>query len=207
MNASVNNDELGILIIAAGNSSRLGQPKQLVNFKGTKLIERAINLANEFSENVICILGHNSNSVMRQTDIDNNKFIHNPNWQQGMGSSIALGINFFSGKVKATLILLCDQYLLGSNDLSKLIKQWNQSKSKIVASRYFETKQNKMIEGAPAIFPEYFFPELMALREKGARQILKENKNNLIPILIDNARFDLDTSEDLFQLKKFESSS
>ena len=188
---------LGIVIIAAGNSSRLGQAKQLVEISGVSLLQKTVSIAEELSKHSVCILGHNAGRFELNLEASSCKIIVNKNWQLGMGSSIACGVDFFVDKVEAVMILLCDQYRLTTTDLNQLVELWENEPDKIIASQYFEKKCNKLIEAAPAIFPKQYFDSLLALKEKGARDILKKNQKNVITILSENSAFDLDTEDDL----------
>jgi molybdenum cofactor cytidylyltransferase len=195
---------LGIVIIAAGNSSRLGQAKQLVEIAGVSLLQQSINMAERSSENSVCILGYAADRLGTKLKCSTCKILVNENWQQGMGSSISCGVNFLSGKVDAVMILLCDQYRLTGSDLDRLIQAWQSNPQKMIASQYFEKKCSKLIEAAPAIFPKSYFTSLMALKEKGARDILRKNQASVIAVLLKNAAFDLDTEDDLKLFKNWQ---
>ena len=192
--------KLGIIIIAAGNSSRLGQAKQLIEISGVSLLQKTLSIAEQLSNDSVCILGHDADRFESKLERSSCKILVNENWLLGMGSSIACGVNFFMGKVDAVMILLCDQYRLTMADLTQLVEQWQNEPDKIIASQYIEKKCNKLIEGAPAIFPNRYFDSLIRLEEKGARDIL--NKDNVIVVSLDNAAFDLDTADDLKALYK-----
>ena len=85
--------KLSILILAAGNSSRLGYPKQLIEFEGKTLIERITETALMVSDNILIILGGNSELIIPKLERFNDtiSMIFNPDWQQGMGTSIRIG--------------------------------------------------------------------------------------------------------------------
>ena len=202
---------LGIVIIAAGNSSRLGTEKQLVKFRGQTLLKNSIDLALNFSTYAVCILGHQADRVklnVRNNNHNNTKysnnsdidFVTNHNWQQGMGSSIAIGCEHFCNqerKFDAVMVMLCDQYLLQPEDLQQLLHGWQRYPNKIIASEYFEKKTNKLVIGAPAIFPQQYFDSLRELKEKGAKKIIEQNEASRVAIPIKNAATDLDTINDM----------
>jgi len=189
--------KLGIIIIAAGNSSRLGQAKQLLEISGISLLQRTVSIAEGLSGYSVCILGYEADRLASNLDPSSCKILINENWRVGMGSSIACGVDFFIEKVDAVMILLCDQYRLTMTELGPLVKQWQNKPDKIIASQYFDRKYNKLIEGAPAIFPQRYFSSLMELKEQGARDILRKNHQNVMTVLSENAAFDLDTENDL----------
>jgi len=200
--STTNNNKLAIIIIAAGNSNRLGTEKQLVMFRSQTLLQNTIDLARHFSANVVCVLGHAAERIklIHQVNGDHTQFITNNKWQQGMGSSIAIGCKHLCNQendCSAVMILLCDQYLLQQDDLNQLVRRWEERPGKIVASEYFDEQENKLVCGVPAIFPEQYFHSLKKLKESGAKKILETHQNNRITVPLENAATDLDTKNDL----------
>jgi molybdenum cofactor cytidylyltransferase len=208
--------QLGLIIIAAGNSSRLGHAKQLVEFKTCSLLQKSLNLTKQLALPTTCVLGYNaarlkdSLTPSEQFDSDDGcllDFIVNSKWQTGMGTSIATGVESMSDTSKdisAVMILLCDQYLLTEKDLQKLINAWQENPDQIIASQYTEPSKQHLVNGAPAIFPKKYFKNLLQLTTKGARGLLEKEKNSVISVASPNAAFDLDTAEDLKALRQFE---
>ena len=189
--------QLGLVIIAAGNSSRLGEAKQLVQVGEQTLLGRTIDLAEQLAEHCICVVGFDAEKMQRVITAKKIKFVINSQWAAGMGTSIACGVQQLPANCAAVLILLCDQWAIELADLKTLKSAWQKSPDKIIASEYFEPKLQQTVLGAPAIFPRQFFPQLMLLKETGARKILNQNKNQLIAVPLDHAAFDLDTPQDL----------
>ncbi len=197
---------LGVILIAAGNSSRLGQAKQLVKFSNETLLNRAYRIATSISQSVICILGFEHKQLIEKSQFAVKKTLINNHWQIGMGTSIAAGVQHFidsskAESIDAVLILLCDQYLLTTSDLKKLYSQWTMNNAQIIASQYFDPKKQQEVLGAPAIFPKKYFKDLTGLTDKGARNLLHQYKSNVIAVNLKNAATDLDTKDDLQQLK------
>jgi molybdenum cofactor cytidylyltransferase len=200
----ITKEKLGILVIAAGNSSRLGQPKQLVHYKDQGLLEKTLKLAEKLSDDIVCVLGYEAqvikNSLKNNEGLAKCNFVVNDYWQQGMGSSISCGVKILN-HLDDIMIMLCDQYLIDSQDLDLLITEWKKQPNRLIASQFIELKTNNLITGAPAIFPSQFFSQLETLREKGARHILQNKKNAVIPVTMHNAATDLDTKHDLTILR------
>ncbi|WP_196140370.1 nucleotidyltransferase family protein [Aliikangiella sp. G2MR2-5] len=195
--------QLAAVVIAAGNSSRLGEPKQLLELAGETFLDKVLRLAKCEVESCICVLGYRAKTILdglKQTTNAKIKFVIHQDWQTGMGSSIAFGV---SQTLNADAILIClsDQWALSSHDIKRLVHNWKNHPDNIVASQYFEKRLNEIVEGAPAIFPRSYFPRLLELTSKGARELLKNNPD-VIPVPIDNAQFDLDTPEDLRQFQQ-----
>ena len=193
---------LACITIAAGNSSRLGEPKQLVQLKGQSLLTHTLQLAKSVTNEVTCVLGFNAGEMSNQVADLLIPYINNLNWQQGMGTSIASGIDSLNEKVDGVLILLCDQWAINQNDLNELVLAWQSNPEKIIACKYYEAKHDQKVLGAPAIFPRAYFDELRELKETGARSLLNKHRENLLSFVLEQAALDLDTPQDLEHFKQ-----
>jgi molybdenum cofactor cytidylyltransferase len=202
------NNPLTCIILAAGNSSRLGTQKQFVIFRGKTLLNRTINIASFASNKITVVTGYNHRQVkdLIASSYQDNPYIcdvvFNSNWQVGMGTSIAKGIDSVSDNTQAVMILLTDQYLLQTVDIERLLQQYQNNPDHIIASQYFDRKRNATVLGAPAIFPTTYFSQLSTLTNKGARNLIQDNINRVIAVSLENASNDLDTVEDLKQLQQ-----
>ena len=216
---SVKKGNVGIILIAGGNSSRLGHMKQMIEIDGKTFIQNCFEIAQKLTPFAIIILGYNQEKLIRH--VNENISLFNPEWPIGMGTSIAIGVEHFCDTTKykneteidGVMIMQCDQYRLSLNDYSNLIERWKNSSKGIVASQYFErdfkkgpktnpetdfdTSVNKVTIGAPAIFSKFYYDELLLLKEKGAKALLKQYSKDVEIVKLDKAGFDLDTDEDL----------
>jgi len=185
--------QLSVLIPAAGASKRLGQAKQLVRYGNGTLIQNAVDLALSIGpREVIVVTGANEKAVKDAVQHGQVRWIHNSDWSDGMGSSIATGASIISPDSSAVMILLCDQWRLQSPDLRLIAKTWRSNPERIVCSQ--AESQNM----PPVIFPASFFSRLQALgNDSGARKILKEHPEILTPVALENAIFDLDMPDQL----------
>ena len=191
--------KLSILILAAGNSSRLGQPKQLIEFEGQTLIERVTETALMVSDNILIIFGGNSELIIPKIErfSDTISTIFNPNWQQGMGTSIRIGVENLAEKSDAILILLSDQPFISSLLLKNMIQIFQKSLNPIVSCLY-----NQQL-GVPMLFDKSVFPELIKLSgDRGAKSFLHLYKDNISTIDFPEGIIDIDTFKDLEKLKK-----
>lgn len=181
-----------ILILAAGNSSRMGTAKQLLPYKQTTLLGWAIKQAQESTAcNVYCVLGAKAKAIKKQIDNSNIKVIINPNYNDGLSASIVSGLKHLMGKkVDSLLIMLADQPNVDSSYLDEIFIASEKNIEKIIASVY---KDNI---GVPAIFPKKYFNQLLKLKgDKGAKEFLNKHKQETIKISSDNL-IDIDTKED-----------
>ncbi len=196
----MNHSQISILIPAAGASKRLGQTKQLVRYRSVTLIQNAVNIASSINPcEIIVITGHKASSVKNAVDQTPVHWVHNSNWADGMGSSIAAGAAVVSHASRAVMVLLCDQWRLETSDLRLMAETWQSNPERIICARANE--QNM----PPVIFPICFSGQLKALEGKnGARDLLGDKPEMLIPVPLKNASFDLDTTAGLSRLKSYD---
>ncbi len=194
---------LAALVLAAGASSRLGQPKQLVTFHGERLIDRAIRVAREVGASpIFVVLGADYESLLEQLGDDfataesGVRILINKAWQNGMSTSLALGA-VAAERVGAEdlLVLTCDQIAVKPEHLLKLVAA--SKREHVVASFYWGRR------GIPAMFPEFAFHALQEVTgDKGARDLLQDEAVLTIPLY--GGEFDVDTPEDLMRLQAIE---
>lgn len=185
-----------ILLMAAGQSTRMQAIKQLLPWNGTSLVNHTIeSLIATRCEHIVVVLGANATAIQKQlkaseTNITN---IVNPNWQKGLGNSIAHGIAHIVNEIphiNAILIALADQPLISAKDYNQLIKTYNTSNGSIIATTY----GNKA--GVPALFPIEIAKELTQLHQDfGAKELLKKYHKLVIPLDLGKRIVDLDTPE------------
>jgi molybdenum cofactor cytidylyltransferase len=186
---------MGIILLAAGSSSRLGQSKQLLPIEGQTLLERSTKIAVASGvHKIIVVLGSNEaahREAIRNCPVE---IIVNPEWQKGMGSSLKTGLQHLisiAPKTQAALVMVCDQPKLEVSHLQKLIVEFSSSRKSIVASFY------KNSPGVPAIFASNHFEELLGLDDQqGAKKIILQHQNNIGLVNFPEGAVDLDTPED-----------
>ena len=190
---------LPAVILAAGASRRLGQPKQLLHLPESpaeSLLERTLSctLAASFHP-VFVVLGAQAAHIESAAQLSKATIVRNPDWQQGMTSSIRSGVLAAIAACPETtglLLLVCDQPALTADHLQALLAAHHQHPHKIIASRYANRP------GVPILAPRSFFPDLLALTgDTGAREILRAEKNNLIEIPLPHGEWDIDAPEDV----------
>lgn len=190
------NPNSAILILAAGASKRMGDIKQLLSYKNSTLLGHAIKQAISASNNVYVVLGANRDKIKKI--IPNNvTIIQNKQWEQGMGTTIATGINTLreKGTYDAVLIMLADQPLIDSVYLKKMMEVFAENTHQIVATRY--NSKN----GVPAIFDKALFPELTKLdSDVGAQQLMKTHTQVIMSLDVGEKAIDIDTPESYLEL-------
>lgn len=191
---------IGILILAAGSSTRMGHPKQLLPWKNTTLVGNAIQNALATRCEAICVvLGANAKLIHKQAIHHHEiEVIENLAWQSGMGSSIAAGMDFILKKNRdfdGILIMLADQPLIDTDYLNKMITLFYSSTHSIVATAY------KNRAGVPALFDKSYFTELAQLtQDYGAKELISQNKNEVLTLDPKEKSIDIDTESEYNQL-------
>jgi len=187
---------LHILVLAAGASTRLGQPKQLVKLGGRPALHRVVSNAVAIAgHSVTVVIGAHARDMTHLLGHSPASVIVNRDWEEGMASSIRRGLAALPAACDAVMILLGDQLAVTADDLKRLVSAWKEQDS-IIATATYERHV-----GVPAIFPRVCFSELAELRgDHGARLVLERNTYRLVRVPMSNAAIDLDTPEDLAAL-------
>jgi CTP:molybdopterin cytidylyltransferase MocA len=189
---------IAAIVLAAGASTRLGQPKQLVEFFGERLLERAVRIAGEAGcQPVIVVLGASAQEIRKSLRAEPGNgvaFVFNHAWAEGMASSIRAGVGSLPPEVAGTVILTCDQPSVTPEHLKSLI---DRDPEATTASAYAGRR------GVPAYFPRSVFAELERIvGENGARSLLA----GAATVALEGGEFDLDTPDDLRILRRMKRS-
>jgi molybdenum cofactor cytidylyltransferase len=194
----VTNDSLHVLVLAAGASVRLGQPKQLVRVGGRPALHSVVSQATAIAGHAVTVvIGAHAAELTHLLQHSGVSLIVNRNWEEGMASSIRFGIAALPPACDAVLIQLGDQVAVTADDLRRLVSAWRGEDSVIAAAMYRGTV------GVPAIFPRWCFSELSQLRgDVGAKSILDRYRDRVARVAMPNAALDLDTAEDLARLQQ-----
>jgi molybdenum cofactor cytidylyltransferase len=186
------------ILLAAGSSERLGEPKQLLVWQSKTFVAAAVErLLPVCGAGVTLVTGANAANVAQAVDGYALQIVINPDWHTGMGSSLRCGIGgLVHASPAAALIMLCDQPLINDADIDRLISRWLENQNLPVATRYNNGN------GVPAIFPASNFDALATIAgDAGARQLVANLPDNRL-VTIDGAGFDIDTADDLAELRQ-----
>lgn len=188
-----------VILLAAGSSSRLGRPKQLLDFQGKKLIQKAIEEAQKSkADSMVVVLGWNPELIKTGFDAVQIPWVVNSNWEEGMASSMQTGLSFLIEKEKPeqVILMLVDQPFVDSKLLDRLIEEKENSRKGIVTCSYSETL------GVPAIFEQTYFEEMLSLKgSEGAKKVILKNSEDVFSLDFPLGAVDLDTEEDLKNLE------
>ena len=190
---------IAVLILAAGSSSRLGRPKQLLPYNDTTLLGHIIRECNDSKlGEVIVVLGSKAEEIASHVDNKSCRIIENTDWQNGMGSSIAYGISQLDDQsLKGVIIVLSDQLYFQKELLREIVRVQERTQAKIVNSDYGSS------QGPPVYFHYSLFHELVELKgEKGAASIIKTNKESSTRVSFPHGDIDIDVPTDLEYLNR-----
>lgn len=182
------------LLLAAGESKRMGQAKQLLEWQGQALLVHTVEALRELPGPTFVVTGAHREQVESVLAGQKVQLIHCPDWHRGMGISLAHGLHevlHLLPDVDRVLIALGDQPGLKARHYAELENCSTQFPHEIIAAQY----NNR--PGAPILFPASFFPELLSLiGDQGARKIVRAHPDLLHLIPLPEAAFDVDTPED-----------
>jgi molybdenum cofactor cytidylyltransferase len=189
------------MILAAGESARLGTPKQLLLLDGRPLIVRAVEAALASPAwPVVVVLGAHAEKIRPALARLPVLIAENPAWAEGMAASIRAGMTTlrqFSRKLDAALVALCDQPAFSADVIAQLVAAQRTTGRSIVAAHYGGR------HGAPALFLREHFPALAALTgEEGARALLNGDPARIASVALPALALDLDTPADVAALPK-----
>jgi molybdenum cofactor cytidylyltransferase len=183
--------KVGAILLAAGSSSRLGQPKQLLTFRGKTFVRLSVEAAIEAGcSPAIAVIGRDRDRIARELRDLPIEIVWNQNWESGLGGSIRAGVEA-ARNCDAVVILACDQPHVDAALLRRLIETHSSTGKAIVPSAYAGTL------GIPALFGWSFFHALLSLGdEEGAKPIVVAHPGEVAGVDFPAGAVDIDTPED-----------
>ena len=192
------------IILAAGASTRLGQPKQLLRLKNKYLLEWVLDAAlTSMLSRIILVLGYAHQKIMKALE---EKLQHpklqveiNPDYQKGQSQSLRVGLAKVSDTFPAVMFLLADQPLVDAATINYLLKKFWSAKKGICVPTFHGNRGN------PTIFSQKFYKQIIEIKgDIGARQIINSHPEQVLEIEIKNPLLfaDVDTPEDFAKIDK-----
>lgn len=187
------------LVLAAGASKRLGKPKQLLPYREGTLLSHAVARVHGVFDPVIVVIGAYADRI-REVLAEGPavEIVENPEWEQGMASSIRAGVRYARamGEWDALLLTLVDQPLVTRAHLVEMKAKFQAARPEVVAATYGKTV------GVPAIFAGSFLGRLAELQgDRGARSLVGGEDVELVRFPLEEAGFDVDRPEDVMRLE------
>lgn len=193
-------DEITALVLAAGGSQRLGRPKQLEDWGGRPLLEHVVRMVETWPvDSITVVLGAAAEEILDGVDFGSATLVINPEWDEGISSSLRVGLDALSRKPRATaaLVVLGDQPAVPEGVVRRLLEEYRSGSTPAVVPRYRYTRGN------PVVFDRSLWGRLMSLSgDQGARDLLKAHPEWVTEVLLDHLPpRDIDTESDVAELR------
>lgn len=192
---------VGLILLAAGASTRLGTPKQLLKYQGKSLICHAVETAlASVCRPVVVVLGAGAGQIRREIESLPVAVVENPNWSLGMGSSLKAGLEALAGVCavpppRALIVMLCDQPLVTASLLNQLVSTYLETGKPLIACEYGG------VHGVPALFADSIFERIRTLSDDdGAKSLLRGGAASVYSLPFPQAQIDVDTLADYQRL-------
>lgn len=187
----------GIILLAAGSASRMGSPKQLLDYHGKPLVRHAAEVALASGcAKVVVVVGADAAQVSGALNDLPVEFIDNPRWKEGMGTSIHAGVQAVEALgLPGAILALADQPLITPEILCNLADEHQRTGKPIVTSQYAGTV------GVPVYFAKSHFAPLLALApDHGCKSVILKHADCSLRIDCPEAEADIDTPADYLRL-------
>lgn len=194
----IKDQKIALILLSAGRSSRMGQPKQFLKINGIFLLQYVLNNISDGNYDTYLVTGAYRDKVKDNIKLEETVEIYNEKWQEGMGSSIVMGVSTLhpSYPYEGIIVSVADQVLLSRKVLNEIVLRHEKHPEKIIVSNYGTAT------GPPVLFPKKYFNLLIELGgDSGAKSVLSQLKDHVIYFDFPEGAIDLDTIEDYQNLK------
>ena len=184
------------IVLAAGTSSRLGELKQLLPYRGEPLVQHAIDAASELDE-IVIVLGHEAERVREAIELPSPaQVVVNPDYAQGQSTSVRAGLDAVSPGAEAVVVLLADQPGVEAGHVRRIIDRWRETGAWIVRAHYDDGPSH------PVLLDRAVWDEVRAVTgDAGAREVMRAHPDRVEDVRFDGpAPVDVDTDADYDRL-------
>ena len=191
---------IAALVLAAGGSARLGAPKQLLPWGDTTLLGHVLEALAELPfEEVFVVIGANGNEILDKVDLSETIVIENPEWEEGMASSLRVGLDAVLrlSRADAVVIFLGDQPEISEEVVMGLIDARRSTKRQAIVPKY------RYAWGNPVVVERSLWPRLMSLEgDEGAKRLLQAHPDWVHEVWFEQTPpRDIDTRADFDDLR------
>lgn len=195
---------VGAIVLAAGSSSRMGEVKQLLPLANSTVLERTLaNLTDSGVDEIVLVLGSAAETIRERLAASPMKHLRifvNPDYGQGMATSLRAGLSVLDRNIKAALIVLSDQPFVRAETFDQIIDQYRRSDAQIVIPMFHG------VRGNPVLLDRSVFPEVMALQgDIGCRAIFGNHLDGISKVEVNDVGIllDIDNKDDYEMLRDF----
>jgi molybdenum cofactor cytidylyltransferase len=199
------NSRVGAVVLAAGRSTRMGEPKQLLRLGKSTVLEQTLdNILGARVDDVVLVLGSSAEIIRRQvpaSTFEGLKVVVNEAYGQGMASSLREGLSALDPQIDAALIVLADQPFVRPETFGRIVDRYRRSEAEIVIPTH------KGSRGNPVLLDRAVFPEILALDgDIGCRAIFGGHLEGIVMVEVDDAGIliDIDNKADYERLQRFD---
>ncbi len=171
------------IILAAGRSVRMGQPKLLLELQGKSLVRHVVeNALSSHLDEVLVVIGNDAERVRAEIQSYPVRTVENPLFAEGQSTSLKAGMREIRDDADAVIVLMADQPFVGPEIIDAIIDHYRDERCSIVAPEY-----DGQI-GAPVLFDRSLFPELLTVSgDKGGRDIVRSHREQVHVVKFDSA--------------------
>ena len=188
------------VVLAAGESTRFGQPKQLLDWRRRPLVAHVAGVALKAGlDPVVVVLGAHADAVRSALDDLPVQLVMNWRWEEGLSSSVQTGLAVLSPTVDGALFIQCDQLLLTPDLLRRIVRRREEMDAPIVHPRFRDRR------GTPVFFARSLFPELAAVSgDEGGRSLIQRHQERVATVEVEDPDLlaDVDTPEEYARLRE-----
>jgi molybdenum cofactor cytidylyltransferase len=188
------------VVLAAGTSSRLGEPKQLLELSGKPLLQRVLDVASGTEvDEIVVVLGHDAGRIRAAIDLPaRTRIVVNESYREGQSTSLRAGLEAVAPQAEAALVVLGDQPTVGPAAYSAVLAEWRRSGADVVRPSY------EGVPGHPVVISRFCFDAFSRLQgDTGARALLDAGGFRLRELnLTGPPPVDIDTREDYEALRR-----
>ena len=199
-----NDRHVAAVVLAAGRSTRMGEPKQLLRVGERTVLERTVENVREADvEEIVLVLGYSAEEIRRELPADLSdglRIVVNRQYKEGMASSLREGLSAVSGQMDGALIVLADQPFVRSETIDRIVERYRGSEAEIVIP-FFEGRR-----GNPVLLDRSVFPEAMALEgDTGFRAMFSSHAVGIENVDVDDSGIllDIDDRADYERLRDY----
>jgi len=186
---------ISLIVLAAGESTRMKENKLLLKIDGETLIEHVVRSAKGSSvDEVVVVLGYEATKTKEHLAKLDCKFAVNENYMKGQSESVKVAFSAVSSNAEAVMILPADVALIDRESINRVVEEYRRSKSRIVIASHQQQS------GHPILLDRALFPEVSKIDEdtQGLKAVINRHRAEIeyVEVGTENVLIDIDTREE-----------